>query len=305
MSPAAAKPGTRTQKSGTGHSHFMDGQKVPGSTTVLSNGIPKPALVGWAAGAVGDFVVDRLQIKDGHVIADEVLDDLETIERERGYALPPWRTDKKIARGKVGYAIKGLPYRERDAAGNRGTEVHRLAEKLAAGEKVEVPEELVGHVDSYLRFRDEWEPYDEVTEFTCINRPMRYMGIADLEARLRRGEDLGRCFIDLKTNRSGPFGEVGLQIASYRFCPSRLDPDGVEEPMPTFDTALCLWIRADGYDLIPFQAGEPEYRMFLYAKEVADFCLGQGPESKRPDWVRWRPVKGDALKPPVAKAKAS
>lgn len=274
---------TRKIKAGRGHRYELDGDRADGVTTIISNGVPKPALVAWAAGTVGEFVADRLQLVDGHVIADDVLADLRKIGIERDRPIPP----TGLPRVKIADGFKGLPYYERDLAGGRGTEVHALAHRLAQGEEVQVPEELTGHVDAYLKFRDEWQPAEELLERTVINRRHGYMGTFDLACYLEADPELGFCLIDLKTNRSGPFGEVGLQCAGYRYADTYLDDDGVEQPMPTIDSCLALWLRADGYDLYPIQAGEAELRVWLYAREVARFC------------ERSRDIKGAALPVPT------
>jgi hypothetical protein len=67
-------PGTRRVNSGRGHSYLLDGQKVDGVTTVIGNGIPKPALINWAAGTIASYVGERLDVDTttGHVTADGI-----------------------------------------------------------------------------------------------------------------------------------------------------------------------------------------------------------------------------------------
>lgn len=273
---------TARKNHGRGHSYVLDGEKAPGVTTIIGDGVPKPALVTWAAGLVGELVADGITFTDGHYIADELMERLTEISAKRERPLPA-----KFSRVKVAEALKYLPYAERDAAANKGTVVHRLAQQLAEGEEVAVPDELVGHVDSYLKFRDEWRPVDEIVEFTVVNRKRGYMGSGDLICELEAAPELGRCLIDLKTNRSGPFGEVALQLAAYRNGETMLDENGDEVPMPEIDTCLALWVRADGYDLYPFDAGDDVFRTFLYVREVATFATETS-----------RTVKGDALVAP-------
>lgn len=190
--------------------------------------------------------------------------------------------------------LKGTPNRDRDKAAKRGTEVHGYAERIALGEEVEVPDELIGHVDSYLQFRDDWQPVDEIVEAVVFNRSRRYGGTLDVIATLENrvlpstGRP-SRALIDIKTNRSGPFAEVALQGAGYRYAEFMLDEAGEEVPMPAVDEFLCLWLRADGYDLIPFKAGDEEFSYFLYAQQVAHFQT-----------VHWKTVKGEALVPSTA-----
>lgn len=282
MTAAAGK--TRIINRGRGHSYELDGTKVPGVTTIIGDGIPKPALVGWAAGSVGDFVADRLKVVDGHILADDVVDDLVEIGAKRDRPIPRWQDTGKLPRVKLADGFKGLPYADRDAAGNRGTEVHKLAQQLAEGEEVTPPPELLGHVDSYLKFRDDWLPANELLELVVINRSRRYMGRLDLICDLEAAPDLGTCLIDVKTNRSGPFGEVALQLAAYRYAETFLDDDGAEQPMPEIDTCAALWVRADGYDLYPYDCGPDQFRAFLYAQQVAAWCSTS------------RELRGEALK---------
>lgn len=259
---AATAPATRRVNHGRGHSYLLDGAKVSSVTGVINGGYPKPALVAWAAGTVAEFVAERLEQKDGHVIADTVVTDLRDVARRNRRTLP-----EKFSRIKIADTLKGVHWDDRDQAANKGTAVHRFAQRLAQGEEVDVPPELVGHVDSYLEFRDEWEPTDELVELVVGSRKHRYMGTLDLLCTIPGLGD--RCLIDLKTNRSGPFGETSLQLAPYRYADFYLDPAGVERPMPEIDWVGVVWLRADGYDLYPFDAGEREMRTFLYCQQVA------------------------------------
>lgn len=273
---------TRREDRGRNHRYLLDGEPVDGVTTVLSNGLPKPALINWAARTTAEFVADRLTLDGERVLADRLLADLRKLaeetardERDTWPAGPPGPLT-------IANTLKGVHWADRDRAGNRGTEVHKLAERLARGEEVEVPEELVGHVDAYLRFRDEWDPQDELLELVVGNRRHRYMGTLDLICTL---PGLGYTLVDLKTNRSGPFGEVCLQLAAYRYAEFFIDPEtGTEAAMPEVDSCAVLWLRADGYDLIPFQAGPDEFRYFLYVQQVARFMTAHS-----------KTVKGDAL----------
>lgn len=280
------KPDTRIIERGNGHSYQLDGRKVPGVTTILSNGIPKPALVGWAARTVAEYVVDRLAVVDGNVIADNLVNDLRTFNDSRRY---PERLNGDLPRLGLSKVLSQVQYAERDAAGNRGAAVHDLAERLARGEEVNVPDELDGHVRSYLRFLDEWQPADALLERVVVNRRWGYMGKLDMIATL---PDLGRTLLDIKTSRSGPFEEVALQLAGYRYAETMIDDDGVEIPMPQVDSCAVVWVRADGYDVYRFQAGEAEHRVFLYCHQVGQW-LGS---------ARDNGIKSDALTAPMIEA---
>jgi hypothetical protein len=241
---------------GRGHSYTINGEKMPGATTVLGDGYPKPAIARWAA----------------RTCAQEVLDFWD----ELGELLPSDRAER----------VRTAPDRDRDAAARRGTEVHRLAQRLQAGDEVEVPDELEGHVDAYLRFADEWQPRELFVEAPVANLSWRYSGTPDIVADLVDGS---RWLLDLKTTRSGIFAEAALQLAAYRHAEWILDPaTGVVVPMPAVDRAGAVWLKADRtYELVEVDAGPETFEMFLYVLEVAGF-------TKRDD------VIGEPLKVPTA-----
>lgn len=242
---------------GRGHAYADEQGRVPGVTSILSAGLPKPALVNWAANVTAEYAVDHwAELAEQGPAAR-----LKTLTKAR--------------------------YADRDAAANRGTQVHGLAERLIIGEQVDVPDELAGHVESYLRFLDEWEPAPVIVEGVVISRRHRYAGTFDLIADIA-GE---RWLLDLKTSRSGIFGEVALQLAAYRYADAVLVGD-TEQPVPEVDRTGAVHVRADGYDLIPVTAGPAEFRAFRYVQQVAGFA-----ESARE-------LVGDALTPPRLEATA-
>lgn len=238
-----------------------NGLKVPGVTTILKDGMPKPALVGWGIKTVAEYAVDHW-------------DDLAT--------------EKPSERLKV---LKGSPYADRDAAANRGTLVHDLAEQLVRGQEVEVPDELAGHVESYVRFLDEWQPEPVLVERTVVNYTVGYAGTLDLAARFPcwPGELV---LADLKTSRSGVYGETGMQLAAYRYAEFYVADDGTEQPMPPIDRVVVIHVRADGYDVVPVRADEHVFTRFRHVGVVARAAE----EAK--SWV------GDALTPPALEASA-
>lgn len=250
-------PGTSGAKRinrGRGHSYSVDGKPFMGVTTAINKALPKPALTAWAAREVAELVVRRREILKE--LGDEEIVDL----------------------------LKGAPFRERDKAANRGTEVHRFAERLAKGEAVDVPEELDGHVSSYIAFLDTFKPTDALLELSVFNRQYRYAGTADLLCTI---EKLGkRCLLDVKTNRSGPFGETALQLAGYGNAEFYVDANGDEQPMPAIDFYGVVWVRADGFDLYPYEVTEREWKQFLFCLQTA-WWVDNRMEKVRQDAI-WR-----------------
>jgi hypothetical protein len=223
------------------HRYEIDGVKADGVTTLIGDGLPKPALLPWGIKAVATYAATHL---------DRLVD------------MQPMGTEAIIA------ALKQAPYTDRDTAAKRGTEVHNLAEKMSHGQEVEVPDDLAGHVASAVRFLDDWQPKVIHTELTVASRKWNYAGTFDLLADI---DGYGRCLIDYKTSRSGIYGETALQLAAYAHAEVWLDADGQEQPMADLgiERGLAVWIRPDGYDVIEADITEATYRTFLHVAYVA------------------------------------
>jgi hypothetical protein len=213
-----------------------DGTRIPGVTTLIGDGLPKPALVGWGIKSVAEYAVDNW-------------DDL--------HDLPPTDQLKRL---------KGAPYADRDKAARRGTEVHAIAEDLAWGRPAEVPPELDGHVRSYLDFLDTWEPVPVVTESVVYNLDVGYAGSLDMIADVA-GE---RWLLDVKTTRSGVYGDTAFQLAAYRHASRML---AAEDMMPVdmieVDRCGVIHVTATGYALVPVKADLDVFDEFLSIRQVA------------------------------------
>jgi hypothetical protein len=259
----------RRKETARGH-HYADaqGRRVPGVTTIIGDGVPKPALINWAANATAEYAVDNW----------DRLGDLTPSARLK--------------------ELQGARYAVKDAAANKGTQIHRYAEELLAGKEVQAPEELAGHVESYVRFLDEWQVEPVHVEFTAISYKYGYAGTGDLICYVTMPDGSRRLLItDLKSNRSGIFGETALQIAAYRHAEVLIGADGVEQAMPEFDGAAAVHVRGDGYGLVPVTAEPEQHRSFLYAKEVGGFVSISrdliGPAMEPPRDSAYRLVRGE------------
>jgi hypothetical protein len=238
VTPRYAPPVRRRDRGRTHWYEDANGTRVPGVTTILSNGLPKPALINWAGNVTAEYAVDHW---------DELAGKSPSV---------------KLAE------LKKARYADRDAAANRGTQVHGLAEQLIRGVEVPVPEELAGHVEAYVRFLDEWNPTPLLVEAVVVSHKHGYAGTLDLVAEVG-----GRVWLlDVKTGRSGVFGEVAAQLAGYRYADVYVDGSGVEVPMPVVDRCGVIHVRSDGYSLLPVDAGPAQFRYLLYAQQVAEFC---------------------------------
>jgi len=245
---------------GKGH-HYIDtetGIRIPGATTILGDGVPKPALINWSATATAEYAVDHWD--------------------ELTAAAPSARLK----------TLNGARYAVKDEAANRGTQVHTLAEHLVKGERISVPTGLEGYVEAYVRFLDEFNVRPIEVEGLVWSEEHNYCGTFDLIAELDNpdSDDTTLWLLDIKTNRSGIFGETALQLAAYRYA-DHLIVDNEALPMREVERTGAIHVRPNGCSLIPVEAEELQFRQFLYAKQVAEFVKTS------------RDLVGDAIRPPT------
>lgn len=264
----------RIAKKQAGRNHwYVDldrgGEKVDGVTTILANGLPKPALLNWSAEATAAYAVDRW----------EKLGELPLSERL-----------KVISKGR---------YETTDKAKAKGTAVHQLAERLITGEKVTIPDGIEGYVRGCVAFLDEFDLRAVHVEAVIYSETRRHVGTLDLigDVRLpdmpeydhiaRDDDGYSRGLFDWKTSKSGIFGEVALQLAPYRHSEFLILPDETVIPMPEVDFCAGIHLRPDGYSVVPLVCDEDTYRDFLYVQQVARIVGGL------------RDLVGDPIMPPT------
>lgn len=256
------------------------GQKLDGVTTVLDGGLPKKALINWSGDATAEYALDNW---------DELA------------ALPPGERLTKMKRGR---------YEKKDAAAKVGTDVHKMGERLMAGERVVVPEPIKGHVESYVRFMDEFQMQTVYVEPAVYHARYRYAGQLDIIADVllpdmpqydhipRNTDGFSRGLLDCKTSRSGIFGDVALQLVAYRRATHLIVPGVANDApddvrlaeVPEVDFCAGIHVRADGYDLVPLECGDYQFRTFLAAQHIYRAMQ----ESR--DWA------GEFIVPPTASA---
>lgn len=221
------------------HRYRLDGAWVPGVTTLIGKGLPKPALPYWAARTVAEWVADNPDLT-------------EDLKRMGG-------------RGPAVAFLKELPWQKRDDAAVRGTDVHALAERIVHGEEVEVPDHLTGYVQGYVDWLDSTGLEPLLTERPVASRQWRYAGTFDLIGKLD-----GRLWLlDVKTS-SGVYGSTALQLTAYGNAEFYVDADGTEQPLPTVERYGVLHVTEYGTTLhyLPESANEPAWRDFLHVAHV-------------------------------------
>jgi hypothetical protein len=243
MTRAAAAPKQGLVFYPASHRYKLDGQWVPGVTTILGC-LDKPAIPKWAASQVAEYVADHP-------------DSVETL--------------RSLGRGPMVQALKGIPWEKRDTAGTRGNVLHDYAEQLLLGGDVDVDDEHVPVMEAALAFMDEWHIEPLLIEAAVASREGRWAGTLDLVAKYkhpRLGTE-GVGIFDWKSGK-GIYPEYAWQFNAYAHAEFWVDADGVEHPMPVCDAAYGVQIRADGFDVYPMAFGPDIYDEFLAIRRVFD-----------------------------------
>ena len=244
------------------HRYKLDGAWVPGVTTLLGKGLPKPAIPYWAARTVAEWVADNPDLT-------------EDLKRMGG-------------RGPAVAFLKELPWQKRDEAAIRGTDVHALAERIVHGEEVEVPDHLTGYVQGYVDWLDASGFQPILTERSCASRQWGYAGTFDAIGTFGRGPLAGQTVLaDWKTS-SGVYGETALQTATYASAEFYNDTEGHETPMPEVTATGVVHVQ-DGHSELYVLAYTPAeiaeaFKVFTHVAYVA----------KRVPWI------GDRIGEPIA-----
>lgn len=213
---------------------------APSVTTILSKGMPAPALKMWGERIVAEYAIDNLEA-------------WQSLDRDAALDL-----------------VKRAPYRNMTSAGDTGTDVHAMCETIMRGGHLGEYEQLYPeHLGHFRRWLDQWgvEPIMvERTVFRRGNRP--YAGSFDFIARIDGQTVLG----DIKTSK-GVYAKTGLQLAAYASAEGVLSDDGRRlEQLPHIDALGILHLREDRADWYPIDdTTENLYAAFEAVYDVAQF----------------------------------
>lgn len=236
------------------HRYKLDGRWVQGVTTLIKGGLPNKALMYWSARTVAEYVADNQA-------------DVETM----------WGKSRSMMVAQ----LKEVPWEKRDAAAVRGTDVHALAERLVSGEEVDVPEHLHEYVTACVEFLDEWRPITIAKERPVGHRTHQWAGKFDHIARVGSQTWL----IDWKTTASGIWPETAFQLAAYSHAEFYVDDNDDEQPLPHIDRCVAVWLRTDGYSVVPVKADDDTYKEFRHLKFVAEVAKRSAGSRTAPGYV--------------------
>lgn len=252
MPPRTRKPTGPPKRDRSGYyTHPGTGERLMSVTTILSNGVPKPALFHWAAIEAAQCAVDNLPM----------------LVRARG----------ENARNEAREWIRRAAERKRDTAADLGSTVHGFLEARILGQPTpDYTDEQRMFVAAFDRFLSDWQPEYEATELTVANLTIGYAGTLDAKLRLP-SIGAGLLEVDYKTGKS-VYPEVGMQLAAYRRAEVGWLKDGTQVQPPATSAAYVLHIRPEelpggeprGYALRPVDTSDAVFEAFLAAKRIAE-----------------------------------
>lgn len=230
------------------HRYWLDGEPVSGATTLMGNGIPKPALMPWASKLIAEWV------------------DANPLEIER--------LRRSEDRYELINTLKGLPNAKRDTAALRGTEIHDMGERYLAGDAVDIPVEHEAEVMGLVDFIDGMKIVPMIVEKSLANRTHWYAGRVDFIGTSPYLNDGEPVLIDWKTSNN-VYGDTALQCAAYAKAEFWVEDDApdAEKPLPDIAATYVAHITAQGVKLHPLASNQVEidqhFADFLHAAHTA------------------------------------
>jgi hypothetical protein len=286
------------------------GDRLRSVTTILSGGVPKPALVHWAGNMVADCAIEHLpQLVTASRSPQQLKEARDWLTRAH--------TRKKDERAEVGSLAHTVI--ESRILGTPLPDVIRVGDTEWA---IDGPE-LKPFLDNFLRFEADWAPEWLASEMVVANPTIGYAGTLDylIGSRGRIGEALrGMGYFvpptaalmgDTKTGGEwgrilgsghvhGVYPEAGLQMSAYAHAEVCWLRDGSRVPMPEVaQVGVILHLRPEGYRLYPARCGDLEFTYFRYAQMVDEWS------SRISSANADDPVIGKPLEVPAAAAKSA
>ena len=230
---------------GSGHSYTIDGVWVPGVTTVIGI-LDRPGLVTWAARESAAFADQHWDRLSGMRSADRIKE------------------------------IEGARYATNRSAVMRGHRIHAMADRIAHGDRPEVPADIAPGVQAYADLLTRYGFETVATELPVGNGTYGYAGTLDALVTHPRW---GACVIDVKTGK-GVYESHAAQLSAYRWAEQalfpvvRVGPRGGQKTvteqrtLPRIDHALVAHIHTTDVELIPVKTGMDVFTAFLAMLDV-------------------------------------
>lgn len=251
-------------------------------TTIIDLGVPKPALIGWAAKATAEHAVNNLR---------KIQSMLEDEEGNR-------HTGDELAKAKSGAIdwLKGEKNRQSSRAALTGSHIHEAIEAYKLERPYPgIPQAADPWWRPFLHLMESHAPVIMQTEANIFNRSRRYAGTLDTigvwpSLREWKHPKTGELYFpppwkdergpvllgDYKTGKGprkgGVWPESALQEAAYSRGEFIETPEGDVE-MPEVDGAIAVHLQPGWAEIVPVSIAEQVFQAFLYAYEVARWQL--------------------------------
>lgn len=251
------------------------------SVTTLIGVLDKPALVPWAAIKTAEAAIDKANTWQSILEQDGRAEAINYLKNSRFRGKPGERSAKDL-----------------------GTAVHKACEHAAIHGKFRPEDtndpELVPFLRQYRRFLQDYQPEYVAAEVTVFNPQVGYAGTCDAFLNIEGS----RFVVDYKTSREsddargkpkGPYPEVALQLAAYRYATLaaawrarqseqfkrryyllNASERAMAVPVPEVDHGLVIYLTPDRYALHPVRCDEAIFDSFLATVDAARFVLDVG-----------------------------
>ncbi len=217
-------PKIPTTKQNDSRIYLWDGGRYPSVTSIVGM-LPKPALQFWAAKKVAEAAIE---------LGTSTEKDLQ------------W--------------LKAAPQRDLKQAGQTGTDIHEIVEKLAEGEDIRIPYEAEGFVDGFYSFRERFKPEWIMAEETVYGEYNGHGYCGSFDAIVKIEDE--NWLLDYKTTRSGVHPEVALQLSAYANAHHVIHPDETTEELPQIDRYGVLWLRPDNWRFVEIKKDREFFNVF-------------------------------------------
>lgn len=297
--PPKPKAGKIPHRQGNGYyADHATGGRLRSVTTILEGGVPKKALLFWAAGVCVDSAIANLpQLVAASRFPDKLAEISAWLKRAH--------TQAKEERADVGTWIHkviechilGLDIPDEISVGE-GERAHVLRRD---------DPELAAMLEHFEAFVAEWQVTFEASEMVVANPDDGWAGTLDYIVvspkiatllRDRYGFDVADDASIMGDTKSGGvldklttaghfhgvYPEAGLQLSAYRRAQVCWLKSGERVPMPpTAEVGIVLHIRPEGYRIYPARCGPELYDYFRHAQMIDQFTAKIGsPKAPRP-----------------------
>lgn len=193
--------------------------------------------------------------------------------------------------------IKGASSRYASKAANEGTLVHHYTEVIARAvqknekpQATDVPPGIMPYLKNYVRFLREFNVNPVMLETVVWDDKIGYAGRLDMVCQLRTIDD-SLVIVDTKSGASGVWESVSLQQTAYKYADFYWDEEKLEfVPMPEITATYALWLRPEGYALIPVDSELTEWEQLKRLRETFGWKQGRGKKVVRPA-INATPIK--------------